>query len=599
MEKEKQHKSSMKVFGPRLDGMVMKIAVYVLLVTLMANLGALVDSFLHDDIKYFDSEHLIVGGVTGLVTAVLFGAVALYTMKLENTVKRHRAAKLEAVESEKKYRDLLEETGDVVFIVSPGGEFKDINPAGAITFGYPSRKEMLDENIADLFVDHKDWNDLRQLLKQRGYVKNHELQMRRRNGRDASILMSVRRAKDPVTKEIVYRGTMHDVTSERRMAQQLLQSQKMESVGRLAGGVAHDFNNFLTSIQGYTDLVLMELPEGSLAKENLLEARKAAEAASELTSQLLLFSPHQPVDMRPVDLNRSIEGLSHMIERLVGPDTKINLNLAPDLRAVKGDIGNLSQVLVNLALNANIYMPGGGEINITTCNGKVEERYVESHPEARTGEFSTISVTDSSQGLSDEEIAHIFEPFSQPREKNSGLGLSMVYGVVMQHDGWIDVDSIPGMGTTFTVFLPSVEKLAVVEDYETDLEDLPESAGERILLVEDDDAVREITGKMLRENGYEVIGAHDAAEAFARFASERGDIQLVFSDVVLPGEDGIHLVENLREHKPELAVLLGSGYSDTAIDWQTVQSRGYRFMQKPYVMPDLLKIIRELLVPAA
>ncbi|MHB9053169.1 MAG: hybrid sensor histidine kinase/response regulator [Thermoleophilia bacterium] len=588
----------MKGLRSHFDEMPLRIAVYILFVVFMANLGAVVDLMLHDDISYFDNEHLIVGGLTGLVTAILFGALALYMMELERAVKKHQAAELEAVDNEKKYRDLFEETGDVVFIAFPSGQFIDINSAGALTFGYPSRKDILNENAADLFADHLDWNKLKLELKQSGYVENHEVNMKHKDGRDVTISMSVRRAQDTVSREVVYRGMMRDITSERRMAQQLLQSQKMESIGRLAGGVAHDFNNYLTTIQGYTDLVLLELPDGSLAKSNLMEARKAAEAASELTSQLLLFSHHQPVDMRPVDLNHSIESLGRMMEHLVGKSS-IVLNLAPDLRSVKADMGNLGQVLVNLVLNAHTCMPGGGEITITTCNGTVSEQYRAAHTEARTGKFSTISVSDSGAGLTDEEIAHVFEPFSQHKGKNSGLGLSMVYGIVMQHDGWVDVDSIAGMGTTFTIFLPSVEKLAMIEDYEEEFDDLPECAGKRILLVEDDDAVREITGKMLRENGYEVIGARDAAEAFARFASERGDIQLVFSDVVLPGEDGIHLVENLREHKPGLAVLLASGYTDTAVDWQTVQSRGYRFMQKPYVMPDLLRIIRELLVAAA
>jgi CheY-like chemotaxis protein len=193
-------------------------------------------------------------------------------------------------------------------------------------------------------------------------------------------------------------------------------------------------------------------------------------------------------------------------------------------------------------------------------------------------------------------LAHVFEPlFAAEGTKYEGIGLSAVYGIVMHHDGWIDVDSIPGMGTTFTIFLPATSIVEGVEESnDPDIDDYS-SIGRRILLVEDDDAVRDITEKMLRGSGYEVIGAHDAAEAFARFASEKGDFQLVLSDVVLPGDDGLTLVENLKSHKPEMAVLLSSGYVDSAVDWNLVQSRGYRFLQKPYVMPELLKAVRELL----
>jgi len=336
------------------------------------------------------------------------------------------------------------------------------------------------------------------------------------------------------------------------------------------------------------------LPAEDPIRENLAEVQKAADSAAELTGQLLLFGRHQTMEMGPVDLNRNIKNLTPMIQRLIGDDVHLVNSLDGDLHKTVGDAGGLNQVIVNLVLNASQELSRGGEIIITTCSGHVSDEYLKQHPSARKGDFATISVSDNGPGMSSGEMEHIFEPFHQNGKKDIGLGLSVVYGIVLQHDGWIDVDSIPGMGTTYTIFLPAmaspVETAASHNGVEEDI-----SGSGRILLVEDDDSVRQITEKMLRQSGYVVIGAHDAAEAFARFAGEKGDFQLVFSDVVLPGEDGISLVDNLKSHKPELAVLLASGYADTVVDWNRVQGRGYRFLQKPYVMPELLKTVRELM----
>jgi PAS domain S-box-containing protein len=581
----------------RVAKLALLILVYSGIVLLIVNLSAIVDLFLHSDISYFDEEHIIMGATTGLIAAILFGGLILYAGRLEKSVRNLKVAERAAVESEKKFRDLFESSQDVIFLSTPEGFFTEINPAGVRLFGYGSREEMLHIKTSDLYVSAEEREQQRLILEQRGYFRDHVINMKKKDGSEVIISVTADIIRDEDGKPVSYSGMMRDITSQRRMEQQLLQSQKMDSIGRLAGGIAHDFNNFLTTIQGYIDLVSMELADDSPARSNLNEARQAAEGAAELTSQLLLFSSHQPMDMQPVNLNHTASGLKHMIERLVGDQTSIVTSVADDLKLVKGDPGNLGQVIVHLALNANSYLPRGGDITITTCNGNVGEDYVATHPAARIGDFVTLSVSDSGAGFSDAELTHVFEPFynMEGGGEREGLGLSMVYGIILRHDGWIDVASIEGMGTTFTIFLPAVAAMADLEEgVTTDVDDL-KSAGERILLVEDDDAVRSITEKILCENGYEVISAHDAAEAFARFASERGDIQLVFSDVVLPGDDGIQLVENLRSHKPELAVLLASGYSDTAVDWQTVQSRGYRFMQKPYVMPELLKVIRELL----
>ncbi|MHB9112393.1 MAG: hybrid sensor histidine kinase/response regulator [Thermoleophilia bacterium] len=575
---------------------IIRVLTFIFVVVLMANLGALVDAVVHPEIGYFDEEHLIVGSITALFTAGLFGAMVFYARRLEKTVKQMKLIEQSQSDSEKKYRELFEKSKDVIFVSTPEGFFADINPAGVELFGFNSREEMLDIKTSDLYPDENDREKHRRALEEKGFFRDYEINMRRKDGSEVIVAVTAKVERDERGIITSYHGTMRDITSQKHMEQQLLQSQKMESIGRLAGGIAHDFNNYLTTLQGYIDLVIKEHPEDSTLLNNLQEARKASDNAADLTGQLLLFSRHQPLNMRPVNLNRTVKGLHNMIQRLTGDKVKVVESLADDLKMVHGDTGNLSQAIVNLALNSASYMPDGGKITIITCNGVVGPYYMKNHPEARAGEFVTLSVSDSGQGLDNQTLAHVFEPFYEAKGgKSDGLGLSAVYGIIMQHDGWIDVDSIPGTGTTFTIFLPAT---AIEEGTEetgaTDVDDY-RSVGERILLVEDDDAVRHITEKMLRESGYVVVGARDAAEAFARFASERGDFQLVLSDIVLPGENGLTLVENLKSHKPELAVLLSSGYADTAVDWSVVQSRGYRFLQKPYVMPELLKTVRELL----
>ncbi|MDO8736870.1 MAG: response regulator [Thermoleophilia bacterium] len=575
---------------------IIRIMIFVFVVVLMGNLGALVDYFLHPEIEYFDEEHLIVGAITVIFTAILFGALALYARRQEKALIKLKRTERLSIESEDRYRALFENSKDVIFISTPEGYFTEINPAGVELFGFSSREEMLHIRTSDLYPVAGDPEAYRLEIEEKGFLKDYEMNMSRKDGSELIVAVTADVTRDDKGVITAYRGSMRDITSEKRMEQQLLQTQKMDSVGRLAGGIAHDFNNYLTTIQGYIDLAISEHPGEETLVRNLTEARKASDNAADLTSQLLLFSRHQPVNMGPVNLNKMVNRLHNMIQRLAGQKIKVIENLSDELMLVHGDAGNLSQAVVNLALNSGSYMPDGGNLTITTCNGVVTPEYVNGHPEARPGDFVTVSVSDSGKGIDANMLAHVFEPFSKGAGKKAdGLGLSAVYGIVMHHDGWIDVDSIPGMGTTFTIFLPAA---AILEDTgendESDVEDY-KSMGERILLVEDDDAVREITEKMLRESGYVVIGAHDAAEAFARFASEKGDIQLVLSDVVLPGDNGLTLVENLKSHKPELAVLLSSGYADTAVDWNLVQSRGYRFLQKPYVMPDLLKAVRELL----
>ena len=388
---------------------------------------------------------------------------------------------------------------------------------------------------------------------------------------------------------------------EKKMMQaQLLQAQKMEAVGKLAGGVAHDFNNLLTTIHGYTELAMMELNETEPLYRDLKEIHLAAVRAASLTRQLLLFSRKQPMELTPLIINRTIDELLKMLNRLIGEDIAINTVLEPDLWTVRADAGNIEQVIMNLAVNARDAMPKGGRLTIKTENVTLDEEVCKVIPEARPGKFVCLSVEDTGVGMDKDIIQHIFEPFFSTKEvgRGTGLGLSVVYGSVKQHEGWINIYSEPGRGSTFKVYLPAFS--VRLEEETEEMISLQEfqGSGERILLVEDEEGVRKLANKALSKNGYVVFEAANAKEAMDIFEREEGKFHLVFSDVVLPDKTGLQLVHQLLSRKPELQILLSSGYTDDKSQWSAITKRGFRFLQKPYPLPDLLRAIKEAIKPS-
>jgi len=378
---------------------------------------------------------------------------------------------------------------------------------------------------------------------------------------------------------------------------QLLQAQKMEAVGRLAGGVAHDFNNLLTAITGYSQLVLGRLEPESQTHHDVEEIRKAADRAASLTSQLLAFSRRQPMVPSVADLNEVVANMDAMLERLIGEDIELCCLPSPDLSGVKIDIGQIEQVITNLVVNARDAMPEGGKLTIRTENVEIAEEECASIPKARPGTFVRLSIDDTGTGIDEAIVEQIFEPFFSTKgpSKGTGLGLAVVYGIVTQHDGWINVCSESGNGTSFKVYLPSSPIKARISEAATASFDGLEGQGERILLVEDEDTVRDFARAALDQNGYVVVEAAAACDALELFEKHNGDFQLIFSDVVLPDRSGIQLVEELMKKDPAVPVLLSSGYTDHKSQWPTIREKGIRFLQKPYSLPDLLLTVREVM----
>jgi len=381
-----------------------------------------------------------------------------------------------------------------------------------------------------------------------------------------------------------------------RLEGELRQAQKMEAIGQLAGGVAHDFNNLLSVILGYTVLAIDGLPEGAPLRADLEEIAKAARRANELTRQLLAFSRKQVLRPRIIDLNRIVAGLERMLRRVVGDDVSVAFHGAPDLGKTLADPGQMEQVLVNLVVNSRDAMPLGGTITLETRNSELSAEYAAERAGVRPGSYVELSVKDTGTGMDAATRAHIFEPFftTKAQGKGTGLGLSTVWGIVRQSGGHVDVESEPGQGTTFRLYLPRVA--GDVEEARAE----PKSAAalrgtETVLLVEDDEQVRVFVRDVLRRHGYRVLEAQNAGEALLIGEQQLEPAELLVTDVVLPRVGGRELTARLRRTWPDLKVLYVSGYThDTVVD-QGVLESGAPFLSKPIMPEELLARVRQVL----
>jgi len=426
-------------------------------------------------------------------------------------------------------------------------------------------------------------------------VRDVELVIRTGDGSQRAVLVNGQPITDARGRKLGAVVAAHDITEERQLGRQLQQAQKMEAIGRLAGGVAHDFNNLLSVILGYSEQVMTGLGAGNVFHGKVSQIRKAGERAAGLTRQLLAFSRKQIIEPRILDLNALIGGTEKMLRRLIGEDVELVTRLGGRLGRVKADPGQLEQILMNLAVNARDAMPQGGRLTFETANVEFHEDLAREDPDARPGRYVMFAVRDTGAGMTPEVKAKIFEPFFTTKEpgKGTGLGLATVYGIVRQSDGYITVDSEPGSGTTFSVYLPLVEEPAD--------EERPRAAAavprgvETVLVVEDEDEVRELLCDSLAQLGYTVLAARDGAQAMALSRRHPTPIHLLLTDVVLPGPSGREVATELTRLRPELSVLYASGYTDDEVVRHGVLEHGLAFLQKPFSQADLARKVREVL----
>jgi len=514
------------------------------------------------------------------------------------TLERKRAGEL-LTQSEQKYRTLFEKSKDVVFISTPGGKILDINPAGLELFGYGSKEEICKTNAKQLYATASDRENYGSILEQQGHIKDFELILKRKDGQHVEVLETTTAVRDEQGKILAYHGILRDVTMRKKLEQQLIQSQKMESIGHLAGGIAHDFNNILTAVKGYSDLVLLNMNKQDTNYKYIMGILKGVKNAENLTRQLLAFSRKQIIEPKIVDINNIILDLEKMLRRLIGEDINLKAVLSKDLSHIKADPGQIEQVLVNLVINARDAISQKTnntvekKITVETKEVYLDPHYVANHPGSAVGQYILISVSDTGIGMDEEAISKIFEPFytTKERGKGTGLGLSTVYGIVKQNTGSIYVYSEPGTGSTFKIYWPCTEEDMTVE-YGDDLAVDLMSGKETILFVEDDSDIRKFVCSALKSLQYQIYEACNGVQALKLLQKKRLGIDLLITDVVMPEMGGKELAEAVKKIIPNVKIIFTSGYTDNHIVRSGRLNKGINFIQKPFSIHDIAKKIR-------
>ena len=502
--------------------------------------------------------------------------------------------------SERRFRALVEESWDAVALFGSDGSILYGSPATTRLLGY-DLSEFVGRNAMELI--HPDDRAAVLVSLQEAMVAPRArvhvaARVRHKNGSWRYLEgVFTNLLDDPSVAAIV--NNYRDVTDRRILEEQVVLSKKMEAIGRLAGGVAHDFNNILTAIGGYTDLLLADLPPDDHRRHDVEEIYQAAQRAAGLTQQLLAFSRRQVLQPKVIDLNALVPEIEKMLRRLIGEDILFTTVLHPHLGNVRADPGQIEQVIVNLAVNARDAMPDGGRLTIETRNVELDAEYAVDHPTVKPGPYVMLAVTDSGVGMDEETKSRIFEPFftTKVRGKGTGLGLATVYGIVQQTGGHIWPYSEPGRGTTMRVYLPRVDAPADVIDHPSDPAPETLRGSETILVVEDEAPVRAVTRQLLERNGYTVLEAPDGAAALALVDGAAGsrDIDLLLTDVIMPGMSGRELADKLKARRPNVRVLFMSGYTDDAVVRHGMLEPGLAYLEKPFRPPVLLKKVRGVL----
>ena len=499
--------------------------------------------------------------------------------------------------AEAGYETLVEQAPVGIYRSNPEGRFLSANTALVRMLGYESAADLLRLDMArDVYADPAERQGLvdRDTYSDRQY-DDVEATWKRKDGGLLTVQLNVRAVRNAARQVEYYETFVRDVTEQRRLQQQVLQSQKMEAVGRLAGGIAHDFNNLLTVITSYSDLLLEDLGKDDPKRDDVEQVRKAAEGAASLTRQLLAFSRQQVLAPRVVSLNAVVDSLQKILRRVIGEDVELATALAPDLGAVKADVGQLEQVLMNLTVNARDAMPTGGKLTIETANVEHDPAYARAREGAAVSRFVMLAVTDTGVGMDEATKARIFEPFFTTKEagKGTGLGLATVYGIVNQSGGFIWVYSEPGNGTSFKIYLPRVD--APAEGVKAAGSVSVPRGTETVLLVEDAAAVRAVAKQVLQRQGYTVLEAPHGEAALHLAQKHRGPIHLLLTDVVMPVLSGRRLAEQLAPLRPDMKVLYASGYTDDSVVRHGILESGTAYLQKPFTPDSLARKVREVL----
>jgi PAS domain S-box-containing protein len=501
--------------------------------------------------------------------------------------------------SEASFRSLVEGAPHGIYRAATTGQFLQVNPALQRMLGYESAQELFKADLpTQVFRNTADYQRMNEFLARSNELKDIELEWKRSDGEPIVVRCSGHRVDAKDGGPGYFEVFAEDITEKRTLERQLRMAQKMEAIGRLSGGIAHDFNNLLGVIIGYSGVLKKSLDKSQPTYEYAMEIEKAGQRAASLTRQLLAFSRQQVLTPSVLSLNSLVSDMEKMLPRLLGEDINVSLSLEPALGNVKADQSQIEQVIMNLAVNARDAMPSGGKLQIQTANVELDLVYTRDHPGSKAGSYVMLAIADSGTGMSPETIAHIFEPFFTTKGvgEGTGLGLATVYGVVKQSNGYIWVDSAPGKGSTFQIYLPrnlDTEQVSVAKP-EVQSREKPQGS-EMILLVEDAEPLRKLAQAFLESNGFRVLSAQSGEAALDVAARHSGTFDLLLTDVVMPGMNGRVLAEQLSMRQPGLKVLFMSGYTDSFIAGHGVLQKGTNLLHKPFTEEIFISKVREVL----
>lgn len=513
----------------------------------------------------------------------------------DSTARRETEEAL--IRAEARYRAIFENAAVGIYVSAPGAQYLSMNPALASIYGFDSPEDAIQHSsdIKHLYVDPDKWEEFRRCLAKDGVVRNFEYEVHRRDSTRRWLLENARAVYGDKGELLYYEGVVEDVTELKSLELQLRQAQRLEAVGRLAGGVAHDFNNMLGVILGYGDILQTQLPSNHPGLKSATEMQKAALRAANLTRQLLAFSRKQILQPQVLNLNSLLDELSKMLRRLIGEDIELVFRPGENVARVKADPGQLEQVVMNLAVNARDAMPGGGRLSIETSNVAVDEGFAQRHSPMRPGFYVLVLVTDTGSGMNAEVLSHIFEPFFTTKEqgKGTGLGLSIVYGIIKQSGGYIWVDSEPNRGSSFRIYLPPTTEVETTVASRPS----PSSSGgtETILVVEDDASLREMIRIVLTGAGYRILEARNGSEALSLLPDINEAVHLLMTDIIMPAVNGWELARSIAASRPGIPTLFMTGFG-VALDTFGIEiAPDVMLLTKPFTSDLLLRKVRETL----
>ncbi|MDH5769564.1 MAG: response regulator [Nitrospirota bacterium] len=553
--------------------------------------GALGEERAIETLKAGATDYVIKDRLSRLVPSV---KRALQEVRERNERKKAEEA---LHESEKQYRNLFEESKEVIFISTLDGRFLDINPAGVKLFGYSSKEELLAADVEREIYLHRGYRaSLWQTIESQGFLKDFEFMMRRKTGEIITVSVSASCMRDNEGNCVAYRGIMRDITEKKKFEAYLLKAQKMETVGQLIGGVAHDFNNILTAIIGYASLLKMKMREDNPLKRNAEQILVASDRAAKLTHSLLASCKKQVLHQQPVNVNALVLNIEELLLKLFGEHIELKTYLHDEDLMIIADPEQIEQVILNLATNARDAMPEGGLFIIETTQAEIDNEYIKTHGYGTTGNYALITITDTGVGMEERTKEKVFEPFFTTKEKgkSTGLGLSMVYGTIKQHNGYINVYSELGKGTTFKIYLPITEEKPIEVTKPTEPRMIIRGT-EIILYAEDDAHVREFTKSVLEEFGYTIIDAVNGEDAIKKFMEHKDKIEILLLDVIMPKKDGREVYEEISKIKSDIKALFISGYIANTRDVEWALEKKLPVVLKPILPIELMRNIRKTL----